>query len=528
MNNVVNMEGAIKQDGSAVVAAPNYSDVPVRTTCPQCRKVVMSQVTETIGLVSNSLVTSLIITIGSIFRGTRISLLLYIFANVINGFGGGSLILLSSYFGYITDIFIEKEQHIKAIAVIEATLNLGVVVDKMINILLRVLHLYLTFNLVINGLPILDKKSDIENGTLNSAQRAMLAEYRMQELPAALRISQIIPKFEAPRKFNLTKIAKDLKDFGIHSLKDDKHIEGLPLERNGQINPDFHKEIFLGNHELFESDIQSDEHKRNKKLEEIFNEADLDHDQHLSKDELLNHVLKNVNQHIQEAKDRNSQLFLLIDSNQDGKVTWHEYFVLYVKFHNVNSTSVKESDTFDFIQGPFDNNFQRELVKIRYRWTEADVGGDNELDIDEFLAFRHPEIAGHSYKHIVDDLILQMDRNDDQKLNETEFAFLPSSVLEDGGNTEWVEMDKRWLEEQKREFHEMDDNKDGVLTKDELLKAYDPMNRVHINNQIKKLFEKVDDSPSDNVLTLNEIQKHSDVFTDMRILDTEKALHDEM
>ncbi|CAM4914515.1 unnamed protein product [Rotaria socialis] len=50
MNNVVNMEGAIKQDGSAVVAAPNYSDVPVRTTCPQCRKVVMSQVTETIGL----------------------------------------------------------------------------------------------------------------------------------------------------------------------------------------------------------------------------------------------------------------------------------------------------------------------------------------------------------------------------------------------------------------------------------------------------------------------------------------------
>jgi hypothetical protein len=48
------------------------------------------------------------------------------------------------------------------------------------------------------------------------------------------------------------------------------------------------------------------------------------------------------------------------------------------------------------------------LVKIRFRWTEADVGGDNELDIDEFLAFRHPEIAGHTYKHIVDDIILQM------------------------------------------------------------------------------------------------------------------------
>ncbi|CAF4024533.1 unnamed protein product, partial [Rotaria sp. Silwood1] len=56
---------------------------------------------------------------------------------------------------------------------------------------------------------------------------------------------------------------------------------------------------------------QNDEKKRNKKLEEIFNEADVDHDQHVSKDELLNYVLRNVNKHIQEAKDRNSQLFLL-------------------------------------------------------------------------------------------------------------------------------------------------------------------------------------------------------------------------
>jgi len=48
--------------------------------------------------------------------------------------------------------------------------------------------------------------------------------------------------------------------------------------------------------------------------------VDVDYDQQLSKDELLNYVLKNVNQHIKEAKDRNTQLFLLIDSNQDGRI----------------------------------------------------------------------------------------------------------------------------------------------------------------------------------------------------------------
>ena len=51
---------------------------------------------------------------------------------------------------------------------------------------------------------------------------------------------------------------------------------------------------------------------------------------------------------------------------------------------------------------------QRELVKIRSHWTDADADQNNELDIDEFLAFRHPEIAGHSYKHIVNDLMLRM------------------------------------------------------------------------------------------------------------------------
>jgi hypothetical protein len=100
----------------------------------------------------------------------------------------------------------------------------------------------------------------------------MLSEHHIDQLSATLRTSPLLPKFEVPKKFNLSQIAKDLKHFGIHSLKDDKHIEGLPLERDGKINTDFHKEIFLGNHELFESDIQHDEQRRDKKLEEIFNE----------------------------------------------------------------------------------------------------------------------------------------------------------------------------------------------------------------------------------------------------------------
>jgi Ca2+-binding EF-hand superfamily protein len=47
--------------------------------------------------------------------------------------------------------------------------------------------------------------------------------------------------------------------------------------------------------------------------------ADINHDGYLSKDELLNHVMTNIEQHLKEGKQHNSQLFLLIDVNQDGR-----------------------------------------------------------------------------------------------------------------------------------------------------------------------------------------------------------------
>jgi len=40
---------------------------------------------------------------------------------------------------------------------------------------------------------------------------------------------------------------------------------------------------------------------------------------------------------------------------------------------------------------------------------------------------------------------------------------------DDIGKNEWAELDKKWSEQQRTEFHEMDEDNDGVLTRDELL-----------------------------------------------------------
>jgi Ca2+-binding EF-hand superfamily protein len=56
--------------------------------------------------------------------------------------------------------------------------------------------------------------------------------------------------------------------------------------------------------------------------------VDADHNKYLSKEELFNYVLRNVQLHLKKAKDKNSQLFLLIDTNQNGKIQFCFSFLL--------------------------------------------------------------------------------------------------------------------------------------------------------------------------------------------------------
>jgi MFS family permease len=45
--------------------------------------------------IGNAIITGLIVTIGSVYQGTQLCLILYLVSNIINGFGGGALILIS-------------------------------------------------------------------------------------------------------------------------------------------------------------------------------------------------------------------------------------------------------------------------------------------------------------------------------------------------------------------------------------------------------------------------------------------------
>ncbi|CAF0996441.1 unnamed protein product [Rotaria sordida] len=155
--------------------------------------------------ICNAILTGLIITIASIYQGTRLCLILYIVANIVNGFGGGTLILISSCFGYATDSCTHKEQHVQMIAIIEASLNIGVIIGYALCTFVFELHtriwhillvhvLLLVLALVIS-LVFLKNRSLSQPSTNNLSQKIIQPIYDIHDLFVGLKQNHLLISF---------------------------------------------------------------------------------------------------------------------------------------------------------------------------------------------------------------------------------------------------------------------------------------------------------------------------------------------
>jgi hypothetical protein len=71
------------------------------------------------------------------------------------------------------------------------------------------------------------------------------------------------------------------------------------------------------------------------------------------------------------------------------------------------------------------------------------------------------------------------------KINLLIIIFL-AQQFDNENDKEWLDVDRRWAEQQRIEFHEMDEDKDGILSRDELLVLIHP----HLFNSIEFVFRK--------------------------------------
>nr|KAG5704737.1 hypothetical protein BaRGS_005193 [Batillaria attramentaria] len=217
----------------------------------------------------------------------------------------------------------------------------------------------------------------------------------------------------------------------VEKLRPVDHMDAIKMEQDGHINKDFHKEMFLGDHEEFENDRYDE---AESKLKDIVYKVDSDHDGQLSVPELEAWVETKMEEHFSAATDENEDIFNILT-------------------------------LMAMIQ--LDPDSKEELIRYKFRWSDADTDPlDNELTREEFMAFRHPEQSEKTLNNMVISIMSGIDTDGDGVISEEEFTALPPGEVE---GEEFQAMDKSWQKERQQEFEKiMDLDHNGKVTKDEL------------------------------------------------------------
>ncbi|XP_035214389.1 45 kDa calcium-binding protein-like isoform X2 [Stegodyphus dumicola] len=245
--------------------------------------------------------------------------------------------------------------------------------------------------------------------------------------------------------------------------------------------------------------------------------ADTNQDGFLNVEELEIWIMNKVKEHFHRAVRDNFLIFTSLDKDHNGRVSWEEYHVNFMIEQGFNKTYAKNH--------PENHKHLKRKVKEKIlldkaAWSEAANSDPDALNIDEFLTFRHPEHSHVSLLNMVNDIIGSLDTDGDEMLSEQEFVEMPDP---DETNQSLAE----WKQQRTREFRDtIDLNRDGKVTREELLMYNDPENPVHSKMEAKKLI-KLADVNKDQLLSLEEVLAKKDSFLGSKMVDTARSFHDE-
>lgn len=305
----------------------------------------------------------------------------------------------------------------------------------------------------------------------------------------------------------------------MDELQPPDHMDGVRVEQDGDLNTKYRKEILLGEHDEFDSNI---EEKVEAKIKEIFHLADKNKDDFLDTEELNEWMIKKVKEHVEEAKRDNDNVFEHLDIDKDGKVTWTEFsihFLLAKGYSLAKAINLSSKGIYDDIA--ITPEEKEKLIRYKFRWAEADEGSiDGQLDKVEMMNFRHPEQSPSMIKRVATDLLENFDINEDNKITEDEFVNVPAKFVGDN-----LSDDQK--KERKREYENyIDMDGDGVVTIEELKLYVDPRNLKRLWTEAENLISLADED-GDNKLSLKEVLENSELFLGSKMFDASRNFHDE-
>jgi len=269
-------------------------------------------------------------------------------------------------------------------------------------------------------------------------------------------------------------------------LSDEEHEVGDDHHHN----PEYDHDSFLGKDEADEFDKLTPEESK-EKLAKLYDEVDgqITKDGFVTADELSKWI-----EHTQKrfVHSDNEKMHEYNDVNKDGHVTWDEYV-------KVTYTDDKEADP---------KHSEESKARDEPRFKLADKNADGKLDKDEFNSFLHPEHHDHMKPLIVKETINDIDTNKDGFISYEEYM-----------NDMWPQKDRPkngsvpdWVKKIETQFHEKRDaNKDGKLDEAEVKTWVLPDIDEHVHEEANHLIKEAD-ADKDGKITKEEMLEKWDVF----------------
>ncbi|XP_059488757.1 45 kDa calcium-binding protein [Neocloeon triangulifer] len=258
-----------------------------------------------------------------------------------------------------------------------------------------------------------------------------------------------------------------------------------------------------------------------KVLTVIFKRVDGDQDNLISLVELVTWINSKIQHHISQSLRENFVIFTMVDSNpRNGLISWEEYHHYFLKKHGLNETYIKNHDK---KHRGLVRSIKETIMKEKRAWSEAARSDPSYLNVDEFLAFRHPESSHSTIVQLVEELLDKFDRDGDDTLTETEYA----SLRAEGDLEHEAEELRQGEGERRAEFRTLiDKNHDGRADRNELLVYIDPRNPRHARDEAETLVM-LADTNKDGFLSLPEILNKMDLFLSSKMVNAAKSFHDD-
>lgn len=306
----------------------------------------------------------------------------------------------------------------------------------------------------------------------------------------AITLSSAIPK---PGEGKNRVVDKDLSD--------QKHFDGDDHDHNKE----YDHEAFLGKDEAQTFDQLTPEESKNR-LGLIYDKIDKDGDKQVSEKELqewISHVQKH---YVYSDTDRQWKEH---DPEADT-ITWESYKKKTYGFLEEDEADKDDGDGY---------NYKDMIRRDERRWKKADRDGDNKLTKEEFADFLHPEEADHMRDIVVDETLEDIDKDKDGFISLEEYIgdMYNEADNKDSEEPEWVKSERDMFKSAR------DINKDGKMDREEIKKWILPSGFDHIESEAKHLIGEADED-KDGVLSKEEVLNKYDLFVGSQATDFGEAL----